>query len=151
MVDDHRAGKIVVNLTGRLNKCGVISPRCGKSDDRKIIMPQILRFARLHHGSHWCSCHAVVFTTDSPAKEWERYAAHALPVTCVHIVARINHICDYECVTPTGNTHDHAGPCYITNVVSALGYEFKPLKKVKKKEAQATRYYYVIKQLFRDV
>jgi len=27
VVDDHRAGKIVVNLTGRLNKCGVISPR----------------------------------------------------------------------------------------------------------------------------
>merc|ERR1711934_32819 len=27
VVDDHRAGKIVVNLTGRLNKCGVVSPR----------------------------------------------------------------------------------------------------------------------------
>ena len=27
VVDDHHAGKIVVNLTGRLNKCGVISPR----------------------------------------------------------------------------------------------------------------------------
>nr|CAG4647538.1 EOG090X0I21 [Megafenestra aurita]SVE92756.1 EOG090X0I21 [Megafenestra aurita] len=27
VVDDHRAGKIVVNLTGRINKCGVISPR----------------------------------------------------------------------------------------------------------------------------
>ena len=26
-INDHRAGKIVVNLTGRLNKCGVISPR----------------------------------------------------------------------------------------------------------------------------
>merc|ERR1740129_1399121 len=26
-IDDHRAGKIVVNLTGRLNKCGVVSPR----------------------------------------------------------------------------------------------------------------------------
>ncbi|KAM9886780.1 hypothetical protein OXX79_013991, partial [Metschnikowia pulcherrima] len=26
-VDDHRSGKIVVQLTGRLNKCGVISPR----------------------------------------------------------------------------------------------------------------------------
>uniref|UniRef100_UPI00398EA020 small ribosomal subunit protein uS8-like n=1 Tax=Pristiophorus japonicus TaxID=55135 RepID=UPI00398EA020 len=25
--DDHRGGKIVVNLTGRLNKCGVMSPR----------------------------------------------------------------------------------------------------------------------------
>merc|ERR1711876_59781 len=27
VVDDHRAGKIVVELNGRLNKCGVISPR----------------------------------------------------------------------------------------------------------------------------
>lgn len=27
MVDDHRSGKIVVNLKGRINKCGVISPR----------------------------------------------------------------------------------------------------------------------------
>merc|ERR1712210_124777 len=27
VVDDHSGGKIVVNLTGRLNKCGVISPR----------------------------------------------------------------------------------------------------------------------------
>ncbi|XP_054942896.1 40S ribosomal protein S15a-like [Physeter macrocephalus] len=27
IIDDHRAGEIVVNLTGRLNNCGVISPR----------------------------------------------------------------------------------------------------------------------------
>merc|ERR1712137_991835 len=27
IIDDHRAGKIVVNLNGRINKCGVISPR----------------------------------------------------------------------------------------------------------------------------
>lgn len=27
VIDDHRAGKIVVELNGRLNKCGVISPR----------------------------------------------------------------------------------------------------------------------------
>merc|ERR1711918_334976 len=27
IVDDHRAGKIVINLIGRLNKAGVISPR----------------------------------------------------------------------------------------------------------------------------
>jgi len=26
-VDDHRSGKIVVELIGRINKCGVISPR----------------------------------------------------------------------------------------------------------------------------
>ena len=27
IVDDHRSGKIVIELTGRINKCGVISPR----------------------------------------------------------------------------------------------------------------------------
>ena len=27
VVDNHRSGKIVVNLNGRLNKCAVISPR----------------------------------------------------------------------------------------------------------------------------
>mmetsp|Transcript_25170 Transcript_25170/g.51195 ORF Transcript_25170/g.51195 Transcript_25170/m.51195 type:complete len:131 (+) Transcript_25170:127-519(+) len=27
LIDDHRSGKIVVNLIGRLNKTGVISPR----------------------------------------------------------------------------------------------------------------------------
>lgn len=27
IIDDHRAGKISVNLIGRLNECGVISPR----------------------------------------------------------------------------------------------------------------------------
>ncbi len=33
-VDDHRSGKIVVKLNGRLNKCGVISPRFNvKIDD----------------------------------------------------------------------------------------------------------------------
>jgi small subunit ribosomal protein S15Ae len=33
VVDDHRSGKIVVNLIGRLNKCGVISPRFDVSLD----------------------------------------------------------------------------------------------------------------------
>ena len=27
IIDDHRAGKIVVELNGRINKCGVICPR----------------------------------------------------------------------------------------------------------------------------
>eukprot|EP01059_Diplonema_ambulator_P028200 TRINITY_DN46947_c0_g1_i1.p2 TRINITY_DN46947_c0_g1~~TRINITY_DN46947_c0_g1_i1.p2 ORF type:complete len:134 (+),score=6.31 TRINITY_DN46947_c0_g1_i1:51-404(+) len=27
IVDDHRGGKIVVELNGRLNKCGIVSPR----------------------------------------------------------------------------------------------------------------------------
>jgi small subunit ribosomal protein S15Ae len=27
IVDNHRSQKIVVELTGRINKCGVISPR----------------------------------------------------------------------------------------------------------------------------
>jgi small subunit ribosomal protein S15Ae len=32
-VDDHRSGKIVVELNGRLNRCGVISPRYNISKD----------------------------------------------------------------------------------------------------------------------
>lgn len=27
MIDDHRSGKIVIELLGRINKCGIISPR----------------------------------------------------------------------------------------------------------------------------
>ncbi|KAJ9463180.1 40S ribosomal protein S15Aa [Diplonema papillatum] len=27
IIDDHRSGKVVVELNGRLNKCGVVSPR----------------------------------------------------------------------------------------------------------------------------
>ncbi len=27
VIDDHRSGKIVVNLVGRINKCAVVSPR----------------------------------------------------------------------------------------------------------------------------
>ena len=46
VVDDHRAGKIVINLTGRLNKCGVISPRYAKS----------MKFSQ-RYALHWyCYC-----------------------------------------------------------------------------------------------
>ena len=76
-----------------------------------------------------------------PAKQWGTSRGTLPSCARVNIVACISPICDYECVTPTGNTHDHAGPCFITNVVSALGYELKSPKKVKKekKEAQATK------------
>merc|ERR1711964_177751 len=39
IVDDHRAGKIVVNLSGRVNKCGVLSPRfdMAASDNEKWV------------------------------------------------------------------------------------------------------------------
>ncbi|PRQ55447.1 putative protein kinase CAMK-CDPK family [Rosa chinensis] len=35
-VDDHKSGKIVVELNGRLNKCGVISPRFDVGTDGTI-------------------------------------------------------------------------------------------------------------------
>ena len=40
LVDDHRSGKIVVNLIGRLNKCGTISPRfdCRLNDIEKWVV-----------------------------------------------------------------------------------------------------------------
>ncbi|EAN85123.1 putative 40S ribosomal protein S15A [Trypanosoma cruzi] len=39
IIDDHRAGKIVVNLNGRLNKCGAICPRfdCTAPDFEKWV------------------------------------------------------------------------------------------------------------------
>jgi small subunit ribosomal protein S15Ae len=34
IIDGHRAGKIIVNLTGRLNKCGIISLRFDVKEER---------------------------------------------------------------------------------------------------------------------
>ena len=43
IIDDKRAGKIVVELNGRLNKCGVISPRYDLKLARfETFIPQIL-------------------------------------------------------------------------------------------------------------
>lgn len=69
-VDDHRAGKIVVELNGRLNKCGVISPRfdVGVKEiegwtarllpSRQVCILTILMFSRQKHvwNSPCCSC-----------------------------------------------------------------------------------------------
>jgi len=40
IIDDHRAQKIVIELNGRLNKCGVISPRfdCSYTDLEKWVV-----------------------------------------------------------------------------------------------------------------
>ena len=40
VLDDHRSGKIVINLIGRINKCGVISPRfdCGYGDVEQWVL-----------------------------------------------------------------------------------------------------------------
>ncbi|XP_042098615.1 small ribosomal subunit protein uS8-like, partial [Ovis aries] len=39
ITDHHRAGKTVVNLTGRLNKCGVISPRLTSKKWQNNLLP----------------------------------------------------------------------------------------------------------------
>ncbi|KAL7009391.1 40S ribosomal protein S22 [Cystobasidiomycetes sp. EMM_F5] len=41
VIDDHRSGKIVVQLNGRINKCGVISPRFN------VQLPQIENWVNL--------------------------------------------------------------------------------------------------------
>merc|ERR1712000_515199 len=56
-VDDHRAGKIVVYLNGRINKCGVISPRFDVSiKDMEKWQNNLLPSRQFGH---------VVFTTSS--------------------------------------------------------------------------------------
>ena len=43
VIDDKRAGKIIVDLSGRLNKCGVICPRFDIKIARfENVIPQIL-------------------------------------------------------------------------------------------------------------
>lgn len=43
IIDDGRAGKIVIELLGRLNKCGVISPRFDlKLVNYEKVIPQLL-------------------------------------------------------------------------------------------------------------
>ncbi len=43
IIDDHRSGKIVIQLTGRLNKCGVISPRFDlRLDDMEMWVKNLL-------------------------------------------------------------------------------------------------------------
>ena len=49
-IDDHRAGKIVVELNGRINKCGVISPRYDLShhdiEGRALVAVSFVRYHR---------------------------------------------------------------------------------------------------------
>ncbi|KAL5198542.1 hypothetical protein ABZP36_002054 [Zizania latifolia] len=54
-VDDHRSGKIVVELNGRLNKCGVISPRFDVGV--KDIEPWTARLLPSRQVSSLCFCY----------------------------------------------------------------------------------------------
>merc|ERR1712094_163622 len=49
IVDDHRAGKIVVNLTGRINKCGVLSPRFMAASDNEKWVTNLLPSRQFGH------------------------------------------------------------------------------------------------------
>eukprot|EP00766_Chilomastix_caulleryi_P004776 gnl/Chilomastix_caulleri/61.p1 GENE.gnl/Chilomastix_caulleri/61~~gnl/Chilomastix_caulleri/61.p1 ORF type:complete len:131 (+),score=25.19 gnl/Chilomastix_caulleri/61:90-482(+) len=57
VVDDHRCGKIVIDLNGRLNKAGVISPRFDvKADEIEKWVNQLLPSRLFGH---------LIFTTSS--------------------------------------------------------------------------------------
>merc|ERR1711924_99485 len=50
IVDDHRSGKIVVNLNGRINKCGVLSPRFDMAfDDNEKWVTNLLPSRQFGH------------------------------------------------------------------------------------------------------
>jgi len=50
IIDDHRSGKIVINLNGRLNKCGVISPRYDVSlNDLEQVASKLLPSRQFGH------------------------------------------------------------------------------------------------------
>ncbi|CAE7436660.1 rps15a [Symbiodinium sp. KB8] len=50
IVDDHRNGKVVVNLIGRINKCGVVSPRFDvKASDSEKVVANLLPSRQFGH------------------------------------------------------------------------------------------------------
>ena len=55
MVDDHRSNKIVVELLGRINKCGVISPRFDISNQ---VRPRefVVKYHRITKNGQVISC-----------------------------------------------------------------------------------------------
>ncbi|KAH6689070.1 ribosomal protein S8 [Plectosphaerella plurivora] len=60
-IDDHRGGKIVVQLIGRLNKCGVISPRFNvKLDDMEKWVVKLLPARQFGHVDFTTSAGIVV-------------------------------------------------------------------------------------------
>lgn len=64
-MDDHRSGKIVVELIGRINKCGVISPR--------FDVAVSVRFR------HWTLCHLPVFSLMNVLQDVEQWVLNVLP------------------------------------------------------------------------
>ena len=59
-VDDHRAGKIVVELNGRLNKCGVISPRFDVGvKEIESWTARLLPSRQVSSGILFCKCHYI--------------------------------------------------------------------------------------------
>ncbi|KAF7356878.1 hypothetical protein MVEN_01023600 [Mycena venus] len=65
IIDDHRSGKIVIQLNGRLNKTGVISPRFNVQHSQieswvNLLPPR--SWVRDHHPCEWTSLPPLRFT-----------------------------------------------------------------------------------------
>lgn len=68
ITDDHRAGKIPVNLTGRLNKCGVIGPRLD------VQLKDLEKWQNNLPPSHQCGF--TVLTTSAGVMDYEVRRKH---------------------------------------------------------------------------
>ena len=70
IIDDKRAGKIVIELNGRLNKCGVISPNFDMAmQDYERVLPQILPSRQFGH---------VIITTNKGLMDHNEAREHDL-------------------------------------------------------------------------
>ena len=100
VLDDHRSGKIVVQLTGRINKCGVISPRFDVQTTVSLIsyvefLPWITTVLLLrHHRELVCAIDRLdirfdtaavssfaifVIITSTPLQDIEQWVQNVLP------------------------------------------------------------------------
>jgi len=78
-VDDHRAGKIVVELNGRLNKCGAVSPRYDIGHGEMEAWVARLLPSRLFG--------VIVLTTSSGEYMIDDAGAHSVPIGAVAVAS----------------------------------------------------------------
>ena len=76
IVDDHRAGKVVVQLIGRVNKCGVISPRFD------VTLPEVEKWVNNLLPSRQFGCAPALAAGRVTAARSPSRARSSLPASC---------------------------------------------------------------------
>ncbi|KAK1357336.1 Small subunit ribosomal protein S15Ae [Heracleum sosnowskyi] len=112
-VDDHRSGKIVVELNGRLNKCGVISPRFDVGV--KEIEPWTARLLPSRQFGY------IVLTTSAGIMDHEEARRKNVGVDMVHL-AKIKQAMSLRLVLLFGNSSNYIAAIFLVEKIECVGF-----------------------------